>query len=65
MAEAEGLAGWCRNLPDGRVEACFEGHPAGVERALAWCRAGPSSADVTSVDVTPETPQGEHGFRLG
>lgn len=65
MAEAEGLAGWCRNLPDGRVEACFEGAPAAVEEALAWCREGPSSAIVTSVDVTPETPQGERGFRLG
>jgi acylphosphatase len=65
MAEAEGLAGWCRNLPDGRVEACFEGDPAAVEAALAWCREGPSSAIVTSVDVTPETPQGEQGFRLG
>ena len=65
MAEAQGLAGWCRNLPDGRVEACFEGDPAAVEGALAWCREGPSSAIVTSVDVTPETPGGEEGFRLG
>ena len=65
MAEAAGLAGWCRNLPDGRVEACFEGDPSAVEGALAWCREGPSSAIVTSVAVTPETPQGERGFRLG
>jgi acylphosphatase len=65
MAEAEGLTGWCRNLPDGRVEACFEGDPAAVEEALAWCRDGPPSAIVTSVDVTPEMPQGERGFRLG
>jgi len=64
MAEAEGVAGWCRNLPDGRVEACFEGEAAAVERAVAWCREGPSSAIVTSVDVTPETPQGERGFGL-
>jgi acylphosphatase len=65
MAEAEGLAGWCKNLPDGRVEACFEGAPAAVERAVEWCRDGPSSAIVTSVDVTPETPRGERGFGLG
>ena len=32
---------------------------------VAWCRDGPSSAIVTSVDVTPETPHGERGFRLG
>lgn len=65
MAEAEGLAGWCRNLPDGRVEACFEGDPAAVDRAVEWCRSGPSSAIVTSIDATLETPQGERGFRLG
>jgi acylphosphatase len=65
MTEAEGVAGWCRNLPDGRVEACFEGERAAVERAVAWCRVGPASAIVTSVDVTTEMPQGERGFRLG
>jgi len=65
MAEAQGVAGWCRNLPDGRVEACFEGDPAAVERAVAWCRGGPPSAIVTSVDVTPETPRGEREFGLG
>ena len=65
MAVAAGLAGWCRNLPDGRVEACFEGDPAAVEAAVAWCREGPPSAIVTSVDVTPETPRGERGFDLG
>ena len=65
MAEAQGVAGWCRNLPDGRVEACFEGDPAAVERAVAWCRGGPPSAIVTAVDVTPELPKGEQGFRLG
>ena len=65
MAESQGLAGWCRNLPDGRVEAVFEGDAAAVERAVAWSRGGPPSALVTSVDVTPETPENERGFRLG
>ena len=65
MAEGRGLAGWCRNRPDGRVEACFEGDPTAVEWAVAWCRHGPPSALVTAVDVTPETPHGERGFTLG
>jgi acylphosphatase len=65
MAEGLGLAGRCRNLSDGRVEAVFEGSPAAVERAVAWCRGGPPSAIVTAVDVTPETPRGERGFVLG
>lgn len=65
MAEGHGLAGWCRNRPDGRVEACFEGEEAAVERALSWCRSGPRSALVTGVEVVTETPLGESGFRLG
>jgi acylphosphatase len=65
MADGQGLSGWCRNLPDGRVEAVFEGEPAAVERAVTWCRGGPPSALVTAVDVTPEKPRGEQGFRLG
>jgi len=65
VAEGQGVAGWCRNRPDGRVEACFEGDPEAVERAVAWCRHGPPSAIVTSVDVTLEMPHGERGFTLG
>jgi len=65
MAGEEGVRGWCRNLPDGRVEACFEGDPAAVERALAWCRGGPPAALVTALDITPEAPHGEQGFTLG
>jgi acylphosphatase len=65
MAESEGLAGWCRNRPDGRVEACFQGDRAAVERALAWCRHGPPPALVTAVEVTPEMPCAEEGFALG
>lgn len=64
IAEVQGLNGWCRNLPDGRVEACFEGEAEAVERAVAWCRRGPSRAIVTDVEVIPETPRGEQDFRL-
>ncbi len=65
MAGGEGVTGWCRNLPDGRVETCFEGGEAAVGRAVDWCRRGPSRAIVTDVEVVPETPRGEVGFGLG
>ncbi len=65
VAESAGVSGWCRNLPDGRVEAALEGEAEAVERVLDWCRRGPSRAEVTDVDVTDEAPRGETGFRLG
>jgi acylphosphatase len=49
-ARARGLAGWARNLPDGRVEAVFEGDKRIVENMLAWCRKGPPYAYVTRVE---------------
>ena len=64
-AAAAGVAGWVANRRDGRVEACFEGSPEAVERMVQWCRHGPSRADVDSVDVSVEEPQGESGFRVG
>jgi acylphosphatase len=49
-ARARGLAGWARNLPDGRVEALFEGDKRVVENMLAWCRKGPPYAYVSRVE---------------
>ncbi len=59
-----GVAGWVRNLPDGRVEAAFEGEDAAVDAMVAWCREGPPYARVEHVEVTPEEPLGEAGFRI-
>jgi acylphosphatase len=50
-ARAWGLTGWARNLPDGRVEALFEGDRRSVEKLLAWCRKGPPYAYVSRVEV--------------
>jgi acylphosphatase len=63
-ARETGVAGWIRNTPGGEVEAWFEGDPEAVERLVRWCREGPSSADVTGVDVADEDPTGETGFRV-
>jgi acylphosphatase len=53
-----GLRGWVRNLRDGRVEAFFEGESESIERALAWCRLGPPSAQVDGVLVEWQGPSG-------
>jgi acylphosphatase len=63
-ARALGLAGSVRNLPDGRVEAVFEGSPESVAEAIAWCRSGTRSSIVDRVEVIDETPLGETGFRV-
>jgi acylphosphatase len=63
-AESLGVAGWIRNLPDGRVEAVFEGEDEQVESMVEWCRRGPAGAEVEEVHVEREEPAGETGFRV-
>jgi acylphosphatase len=61
-AENEGVSGWAANRDDGTVEVVLEGAPDAVESVIGFCRTGPMSADVTSVDVTEEEPEGLSGF---
>jgi acylphosphatase len=63
-ASSRGVAGWVRNCPDGTVEAVFEGDREAVDALVAFCRAGPGAADVTSVDVTRETAGSLSGFEV-
>src|SRR5207248_2077486 len=51
-AESLRVAGWIRNLPDGSVEAVFEGEDDRVESMVAWCRRGPAGAGVEAVGAT-------------
>ena len=64
LAEQQDVAGWVRNLPDGRVEAVFEAPKWVVESMLEWMRTGPRGAAVSSVDVSWEDPGTEQGFRV-
>ncbi len=48
------VSGWVRNLPDGRVEAVFEGRSENVDRVVGWCRVGPSMAEVKGVEAVEE-----------
>ena len=53
------LAGWIRNLADGRVEAVFEGDESDVRSMVEWCRSGPPHATVEAVETTWEAPTAE------
>jgi len=64
LAQQRGVAGWVANRWDGTVEAVFEGEEDAVERLVEFCRAGPRGAQVDSVDVTEEEPEGLSGFNV-
>lgn len=64
-AEARGLSGWVRNLPDGTVEALLQGPEEQVRDMIRWCYAGPPGARVSKIEVTPEEAAGDlRGFRI-
>jgi acylphosphatase len=63
-ALAHGVSGWVRNLPDGQVEAVFEGQPEDVDRLVAWARHGPPRAAVAHVSVQAEPPEGLTAFLI-
>jgi acylphosphatase len=63
-ALARGVAGWVSNLPDGSVEAVFEGDSADLDALVAWMRHGPPHARVETTHVSHEEPVGERGFRV-
>ncbi len=64
LARKLGIQGWVRNLPDGRVEAVFEGEKKMVEEIIKFCQHGPPGAHVEGVDVRWEEPEGEPDFYI-
>ena len=64
-ARREGVRGWVRNLPDGRVEAVAEGEAESVERFERAIRHGPPGARVDHVEVDDTVPSGrDTGFSV-
>jgi len=67
-AARQNVTGWVRNLPDGRVEAVFEGEKDRVEALIEFCRRGPPGARVTRVEIKWGDYTGEFksfGIRYG
>jgi acylphosphatase len=63
-ARLAGVAGWVRNLRDGRVEAVFEGEPDAVRSVIDFCSLGPQWARVDGVEVIEEPAEGLEGFEI-
>ncbi|RLJ10333.1 MAG: acylphosphatase [Candidatus Aenigmatarchaeota archaeon] len=65
LAVKLGVKGWVRNLPDGRVEAIFEGEENAVREMIKFCKQGPPGAKVSDVNIKWEEPKNEfHSFEI-
>ena len=64
LAQRHGVSGWVANRADGAVEAVFEGEADAVERLVAFSRKGPRGAQVESVEVMEEEPEGLAGYAV-
>jgi acylphosphatase len=61
VALREGVTGWVRNLPDGRVDALVEGDEEAVTRVERALHTGPPGARVQTVNAMTEEASG--GYR--
>ena len=59
-AHTLGVTGWVKNLPDGRVEAVFEGEKDAVEEMVNFCKIGPSRSLVEDIEIQLEVYTGEY-----
>jgi acylphosphatase len=65
QAAVEGVHGYVRNLPDGRVEVLVEGDDESVHRVERALRRGPAGARVESFDIEAVPPSGRAtGFSI-
>jgi len=63
-ANALGVSGWVRNLPDGRVEFTACGQPDAIAQLITHLHDGPPRAQVSHLDVS-DIPTGSYeGFRI-
>ncbi|HET7746263.1 MAG TPA: acylphosphatase [Vicinamibacteria bacterium] len=64
QADALGVAGFARNLPDGGVEVVAEGEDAALAALEERLREGPSFAAVSDLQRQPIPPRGDSGFHI-
>ncbi|MBU3902062.1 MAG: acylphosphatase [Candidatus Thermoplasmatota archaeon] len=63
-AREMGINGYVRNMPDGSVEAVFEGDEKKVKEIIDWCSTKIHMARVTNVDVKYENIEEFSDFEI-
>lgn len=64
LADRFGLAGWVRNLPDGRVEGFAQGSGPALASLRDWLTRGPPLAQVLQLEWTPAPARDLAGFDI-
>jgi acylphosphatase len=64
QARQLGLAGWVRNLADGRVEGVVRGESETLTRFKAWLRDGPPAARVEGLQWIASDDTPDAGFEV-
>lgn len=59
-AERFSVSGFVKNLPNGGIEALFQGEAKAVDRMLEFCKMGPLGAKVTEVKIQWEEYKDEY-----
>jgi acylphosphatase len=59
LANELGITGWIKNLPDGDVEAVFEGGEDLVMKMVQFCKKGPIGSKVEELVIKEEKFTGE------
>jgi len=63
-AQELNLAGWVRNLPDGRVEAVFAGESYNIQKMLEYLKKGPFLAEVKEIKTEEIEDQKFNSFEI-
>jgi acylphosphatase len=64
QARVHQVAGYVRNLPDGRVEAVAEGDEESVLRFERSLHRGPRGAMIEQIVADPVPPENRYGFSI-